>query len=315
MMPETKMAGYTVVTPNYLAHGLSLKESFLQHNPGSRFYICIIGRREDLPLDDASGFYFITSINDSRIENMLQQYTPFELSCAVKSFFASYIFDEVPELEHLVYLDSDILVFGRFQTPAKAAITISPHRVNVVGFLPEPLPLSDTSLNRFGVFNAGYFEVMRQDEGMKFLEWWKQVVSTMCYNKPDEHLFADQLWLNCVPAFFENVSINRHPGYNLAYWNLIERTLTESNGAILVNNEPLIFFHYSHYRFESPEKMTSFENEFLSFSKFPLLRPLFRQYESGAIRNGYHQYKSLPYPFAAPEGVPKKGFLKKLFTK
>lgn len=313
MMPGIKMAGFTVVTPNYLAHGLSLRESFLRHNPGHDLYICVIGSKEDLPATEPGQVYFINAIRDSRIEAMLQQYTAFEMSCAVKPFFASLLFDSIPGLEHLIYLDGDIMVFGSFRSPAKAAITISPHRVNTIGFLPEPHPLSDISLNRFGVFNAGYFEVMKQEEGIRFLEWWKQLMSNMCYNQPDDHLFVDQLWLNCIPAFFENVFINRHPGYNLAYWNLIERELTEQDGRWFVNGEPLVFYHYSHYKFESPEKMTSFANDFLSFSNFPLLRSLYSQYGMAVARHGYQQYKSIPYPYAPEEKKNKKGFLGKLF--
>lgn len=314
-MPGTKMAGFTVVTPNYLAHGLSLRESFQHHHPGHDLYICVIGRETDLPGTAPDKSHFINAIQDGRIEAMLQQYTAFEMSCAVKPFFASLLFDSIPGLEHLIYLDGDIMVFGNFRSPARAAITISPHRIKEIGFLPEPHPLSDISLNRFGVFNAGYFEVMKQEEGLRFLEWWKQLMSNLCYNQPDDHLFVDQLWLNCIPAFFENVFINRHPGYNLAYWNLIERELTGQDGQWLVNGAPLVFYHYSQYTFESPEKMTGFVNDFLSFSNFPLLQTLYDQYRVAVTRHGYPQYRSLPYPYTSNEKKNKKGFFQKLFGK
>lgn len=306
-------SGYTVITPNYLAQGLSLRESFLRHNPGCGFYICIAGRREDIPLEDTRGFHFIPDITDERIPPMLGKYKAFEMCCALKPFFAGLLFAVLPGTDHLVYLDGDIFVFGKLQVLSNAAITLSPHRTSHITFLPEADIHSDFSLHRFGVFNAGYFEVKKSAEGIRFLEWWKQTLSDHCYFDPDKHQSCDQLWLNCVPVFFQDVYINRSPGYNMAYWNLIERKVTGQEGQWLVNGEPLVFFHYSHYKVEDPERMSSFDSPFLSFSHFPELRPIYKAYEQSVLRNGYLQYKSIPYSYAVGGDKSKKGFLGKLF--
>ena len=305
-------AGFTVITPNYLAHGLSVRNSFLQHHPGSLFFIAVLGKPEEVPEAVAGHCCFITELRDERIPQLLNQYTAFEMSCAAKPFFAAYLFDTHPELDHLVYLDGDILVFGTFEPPA-ASITISPHRIRHTGFLPESHPLSDTSLHRFGVFNAGYFEVRRTAEGLRFLDWWKEVLSRACYNDPDAHLFVDQLWLNAVPAFFNEVYINRHPGYNVGYWNLVERTISRQGDQWLVNGEPLRFYHYSHYRLEAPEQMSSFESPFLSFAQFPVLRPLYKRYEEQLHAHGYANYQSLPYSFGPAPEKTNKGLWSKWF--
>lgn len=308
-----KTAGFTVITSSYLAHAFSARESFLKHNPGSEFYIGVAGKHEDLPAADNKGIYFHTDIKDDRIDTMQQQYSALEMTCALKPFFALFLFESIPGLEHLIYIDADILVYGAFDVNNEASIVLSPHRINTIGFLPEPNPLSDLSLNRFGVFNAGYFEVRNDKEGQRFLTWWKGLMFNMGYTKPDEHLYADQIWLNCVPAFFDRVYINKHPGYNLAYWNLIERKLTDEKGKRCVNGEPLIFFHYSHYRFEDPERMTSFDSPFLSFQHFPELRPLYKEYEESVMQHGYQQYKTITYPFAPVADKKKKGLLGNLF--
>jgi hypothetical protein len=306
-----KVAGFTVVTPNYLAHGRSVRDSFLRHHPDCDFYIGIIGSPENIPDQYTEDVYFITQIQDSRMEAMLKSYTAFEMSCAVKSYFASYFFEKFPSIDRLVFLDGDILVFNSM-TFSTASITISPHRTRQTGFYPFSNSLSDVSLNRFGVYNAGYFEVMRDDEGLRFLNWWKDLMSTMCYDRPDEHLFTDQLWLNAVPAFFENVQIIKNPGYNVAYWNLIERTVKEKEGQFFVEDQPLVFYHYSSYNIEKPDAMTAFVEDYLSFENFPQLRSLYKEYETSVRKHGYDKYKSLVYPFAQ-EKKKSVGFLKKIF--
>lgn len=308
--------GYTIVAPNYLAHGLSLQESFLRHNPGCSFHVCVVARPEDLPEEDRAGLIFVSSIQDTRVPGMLEKYKVFEMVCALKPFFAHHLFHIFPEADHLVYFDSDILVFNRLASPPKAAITLTPHRMEHTGFLPESNVHSDFSLQRFGIFNAGYFEVTRSPEGLRFLEWWMQLLEDQCFFDPDKHQACDQLWLNCVPVFFEDLHINRHPGYNMAYWNLIERKLEAQPGGWTVNGEPLVFFHFSHYQIETPEKMSSFDSPFLSFSQFPELRPVYKAYEEGVIKHGYSHFKPIPYPYTVRErDVKKKGLLGKLFGK
>ena len=225
--------------------------------------------------------YFVNFLSDNRIETMIQRYDAFELSCALKPFFASYILENNYQVQRLIYLDSDMYVFGAFAKLSDAAITLSPHRTINTGFLPEAENFSTISLNRYGVYNAGYFELQRKDEMMTFLDWWKTQLVKGAFNKPDEHLFTDQIWLNLVHSFFDDVYINKNPGYNVAYWNLIERRVEEKDGSFYVNGEPLVFFHFAKYKIEEPEKMTDFQNHFLSFSTFPVLKPIFRKYHKG----------------------------------
>jgi len=306
-------AAYTVVTPNYLAHAWSLKKSFLQHNLDAEFFICILGDESHYPDKNLLNVYFINNISDDRIKGMILRYNPFELSCAIKPFFATHILEDQPGLQRLIYLDSDMYVFGVFTPLTDAAITLSPHRTKNIGFLPVTENFSFISLNRYGVYNAGYFELQRKGEAMAFLDWWKVLMEKGAFNKPDEHLFTDQPWLNAVPSFFDDIYINKNPGYNVAYWNLIERRVEEKEGSIYVNGEPLVLFHFAKYKVEEPEKMTDFQNDFLSFATFPELKPIFRKYHESLLEEGYEKIKLILYPFYNQKARGKKSGLKKLF--
>jgi hypothetical protein len=49
-----------------------------------------------------------------------------------------------------------------------------------------------------------------------------------------------------APVFFEGVHVVRDPGYNVASWNLTHRRLViNDHGEILVNGQPLRFYHFS----------------------------------------------------------------------
>ena len=58
-------------------------------------------------------------------------------------------------------------------------------------------------------------------------------------------LFTDQKWIDDVPSKFEGVFVINHPGYNVAYWNLMQREVKVIDGKITVNSKPMYFFHFS----------------------------------------------------------------------
>jgi hypothetical protein len=306
-------AAYTVVTPNYLAHALSIKKSFLQHNPDAEFIICVLGLKSHCPEMNFDNFYFINSPGDGRIDDMTRRYDPFEMTCALKPFFASHIFEQHGHLQRLIYLDCDMYVFSAFAPLTDAAITLSPHRTKNIGYLPEPKNYSNISLNRYGVYNAGYFELKRKQETFAFLDWWKTLMYDMGYNRPDEHLFSDQLWLNTVHSFFDDVYVNKNPGYNVAIWNLIERKIEEKNGAYFVNGEPLVLYHFSKYSINEPDKLVYYDEPWLTFANFPVLKNVYKKFRDSVLEAGYDKFKSIPYPFSYQQAGKKKTWWKKLF--
>jgi hypothetical protein len=310
---KEKTTAITVITPNYLAHAFALRNSFLEHNPSHDFIICFIGYKDLVSSRKDCSMLFIDQLEDDRIKGMIQRYNPFELSCALKPFFASHIFTHFPHIERLIYLDADILVFGQFKKISEAAIIISPHRTVNVNYLPGLENFSTISLLRYGVYNAGYFELLRKPEAFIFLKWWQDMMEKYGYDKPDEHLFTDQLWMTAAPSFFDDLFINKNPGYNIAFWNLLERKVTENENSWFVNNEPLVFFHYSKYKIEEPLKLVNFDHPYLSFAQFPELKPVFEKYRKSLLEAGYEETRNLPYPFPFKRALKKKSWWRKLF--
>jgi hypothetical protein len=312
-VPASHTAAFTVVTPNYLAHAYSLQESFLRHNPGSSFFIGLLGAAEQVPEKNNSAFVYLNELDDARIAGMKKRYNPFELSCALKPWFAQYLFDKFTQIERLIYVDGDMYVFGAFDQLSEAAITISPHRTTHVNYLPGLDNFSTTTLLKYGVYNAGYFELLRKPEALRFLSWWQQLLEQHAYNKPEEHIFTDQLWLSAVHSFFDDVFVNKNPGYNTGFWNLIERKVTKGETGWLVNDQPLILFHYSNYKTEAPGELVNFDHPLLTFEAQPALRDIFKAYRDGLLEAGYEKFKNLPYPFDWEPPAKKKKWWQRIF--
>jgi hypothetical protein len=177
---------------------------------------------------------------------MRRRYSLAELCFAAKPFLLARILDETVDQAH--YIDSDCLAFARFdpmvQQLANADLLLTPHSLSPIpddGMTPRPL-----TLLRSGVFNGGYLGVRNTVQGKAFLAWFSSMTQQYAYNAPKEGMCGDQRWLDLVPVLFPGTVICRHPGANVAYWNLHERRLqVHHSGQLTVNDEPLLFFHFS----------------------------------------------------------------------
>ena len=290
-------AAYTIVTLNYLSNAKTLADSLTAFNPDVEFYICLIGNKKDIPDITFFSAYSIIDTASSVIPEfaeMRQRYVNFELSCALKPFFAGVLFSNY-NAESLFYFDSDILVFNSLTIARQAltqnSIVITPHCTEVIDR--NDGNQMDLIILNYGLYNAGFFGVRRSKIAFAFIDWWKDKMKTECLVDLANGRFVDQIWLNLVPVYFNEVQVVKDLGYNMAAWNMSERKVSIKNGCFIVNNEsPLVFFHFSGYSIAAPEILSKNHNTF-SFQERPDVVPVFKEYSDKLKQNKIEFYASL----------------------
>jgi hypothetical protein len=96
--------------------------------------------------------------------------------------------------------------------------------------------------------------------------------------------FADQKYLDRFPTLFEGVLVLDNPGANLAPWNMGRHRLTEEDGRILVDGQPLIFYHFHNFKRALPFVWRTHHREnFIPRYSF-LARLLYRPYARALAR-------------------------------
>lgn len=284
---------FTLCSNNYLAQAVTLGKSLLQHNPHYIFKIGLVDKKN--PQIEYSVIpYDIIEVEDISIpafDEMFKRYNITELNTAVKPYYFQYFFETCKAANKFIFLDPDILVYRPFAELEEALkendIIITPHLSTPIN---DDKILDETDFLNSGLYNLGFLALKRGRESQKFLEWWAKRLETKAYINFARGLFTDQIWINFVPLFFKNVLIFCHPGYNMAYWNMHERSITEGKEVIFGGTHaPLIFFHFSGYNPLQPGILSKYQNRF-SFENRSDVSNLFKEYTNLILRNGLNYY-------------------------
>lgn len=149
----------------------------------------------------------------------------------------------------VMYLDPDTALFAPLDPLidllTRDDILLTPHLIDPNDERSAILD-NDLSASRTGIFNLGFAAIRTTGEGARFARWWNDRLLSFCYDDIPNGLFVDQRWCDHVPALFDKVRVVRDPGYNVASWNLSQRTVgIDKDGAITVNGAPLRFWHFT----------------------------------------------------------------------
>ncbi len=246
-------AVFTVCNVAYLPKALVLADSLFEHNR-IQLKIFLVDRK--VSLEVPSECAEIGWIEDANVPSLLElafKYDITELGTCVKPFLMLQL---LKEFEKVIYLDPDTCVYSSFgqilDDLDRHSIVLTPHYVTPQA---NSLPDSDVGMMRFGSVNLGFYAVRNTEEGLRFLNWLWDRSFRLGYFETQFGLSTDQKWVSIAPCFFADLHISFNLGYNMAFWNVHERTLTmDPSGMYLVNGQhPLVFFHFSSFDDGNPE--------------------------------------------------------------
>jgi hypothetical protein len=294
-------AACTIIAKNYLAFARTLARSFQRFHPDYKFYVLIV---DDSVTDESFETIKLADLGIPGVETLCFKYDVKELCTAVKADLLDYLLQE-KSLDSVLYLDPDILVTANldqlYERLETSDLVLTPHLdadFPVDGLLPD-----DGYILRAGQFNLGFIGVNASENARRFLSWWREKLHRNCYVDLLRGYFVDQKFIDFVPHFFENVFVERDCGYNVAYWNLHTRKVTQRNGEWRCNDGPLYFFHFSGYLPHASPDANMISNHIpLSLARHSLsssgdLHDLFDDYAAELLGNGYRELIGEPYRF------------------
>ena len=234
----------TIVARNYLPYARVLMESVRRHNPEAARIVLVTDGDDTVRVD---GCQVLTPIDlfadEEELRRQAFMYDVMEFATALKPLLLKHL---LGKHERAVFIDPDCRLFNplpseRLADDASLA-ALTPHRIT-----PPPLDglyPDEQLVKTFGVFNLGFAEANINSHPL--LDWWASRLRRHGGIEPSATLYTDQRWMDLAPGYFD-VTVVRHPGFNVAPWNIDERDLGPASDAI-VGDSPLVFAHFSGVR-------------------------------------------------------------------
>lgn len=293
---------FTICAKNYLAQALTLKESFLKHNPSLNFFIFLADKIDEV--EDVEG---VVTLDKSWIPdwvNMAYKYDVIEFNTSIKPFCFGKLFKE--GYEKVIYLDPDIYVTCPldyiYECLNNKSVVLTPHYCDIEEHFDGAV--SEETFNKAGIYNLGFCALKNDKVGQEIAKWWQNRLQYKCYSQSSEGLFVDQKWMDYIPGFFPDATcVSSHHGMNVAIWNLHERELfiDDKQGYMIRRKKtgdefPLLFFHFSGF---DPFETTVINRRHPQFNvtTYPSFKPIIEEYRARVYANGYDRFCKMKYGF------------------
>ena len=293
---------FTICAKNYLAQALTLRESFLKHNPSLNFFIFLADKIDGV--EDVDG---IVALDKSWIPdwvNMAFKYDVIEFNTSIKPFCFGKLFKE--GYEKVIYLDPDIYVTRPldyiYECLNNKSVVLTPHYCDIEEHFDGAV--SEETFNKVGIYNLGFCALKNDKVGQEIAKWWQNRLQYKCYSQSSEGLLVDQKWMDYIPGFFPDATcVSSHHGMNVAIWNLHERELfiDEKQGYMIRRKKTgdefsLLFFHFSGF---DPFETTIINRRHPQFNvtTYPSFKPIIEEYRERVYANGYDRFSKMTYGF------------------
>ena len=233
---------------NYLSRGLALYASLRRHcGPFSLWTLCLDDETR-LTLERLS-LPGVQVVPLAELEAFDPELLAAKASRPMLEYYYTsgpallrHVFRTNPEVGFLTYLDADLFFF---HDPAPAIAELTGASVGLVSHR-----ITDArGIALYGEFNVGWVSFRSDAEGLRALEWWRARCLESCStDQPETGICGDQKYLDELARRFPRVVVLKHKGANLAYWNYARFPCRRVSGAVYVDGEPLLWFHFGDFR-------------------------------------------------------------------
>ena len=158
-----------------------------------------------------------------------------------------YVLNRQPDNEVVAYVDADIRFFSHpkaiLNELGDQSIFIHEH-----DFAPEYLHFQPVA----GRFNVGVVAVRNDQQGRECLQRWRGQCLDDCTLDPTAGRCGDQKYLDEWPDRYRKLVVSANPGVGLGPWNIGKHSLAAGSEMLLVDDRPVVFYHYHALRICRP---------------------------------------------------------------
>jgi hypothetical protein len=260
----------TYFDQRYLLMGLTLYHSLLEHAGDFKLWVLCF---------DEETYHILERMRLQRVEliclsefenqdllNVKNSRTPVEYYWTSTPDLPLYVFGRDASVPQVTYLDADLFFFAPpnpiEQEMGEGSILIVEHR-----YPPDLAYLAAES----GIYNVSLLSFRRDANALACLNWWRARCLEWCYVRVEDGKMGDQKYLDDWPQRFSGVVVLKHVGCGVAPWNIQSYQIHRRDGAVRVDDVPLIFYHFHQFRPLGPNQFDLAQRYRLSRQQIDLI--------------------------------------------
>jgi hypothetical protein len=228
---------------NYLSRATLMIESLRRYDQAPLYVLALSDQCETILRELALPNVEIVPL--AQLEAAYPELAPLKQSRKVVEYYFTlspflphYLFANT-DAERITYIDGDLYFFSSPRPVidgfGDASVAITPHRFS----------FEYRNHLIYGRFNVAWITYRRNGEGLDCLDTYKAECAAWCYDRAEDGKFGDQKYLDAWPGRYPALKIIEHKGFNLAIWNVGNYMIRVKNGAVLIDDDPLIFYHFA----------------------------------------------------------------------
>lgn len=236
----------TLFDSNYLTRGVTMLRSLKRHHREAFVYVLCMDEQSHQLLSELSladvHLIRLSDIENKQLLTIKPGRSVAEYCWTLSSWFCAYLMETHLDIEKIIYLDADLMFFSDpavlLREAEKASITIIEHR-----FQPW-----NRNLESYGRFNVQWVGFRRDTEGLACLLRWRDQCLEWCFSRMEDGKMGDQKYLDTWPEDYKSVHVLKHIGAGVGPWNFSNYPVKKVDGAIYIDNEPLVFYHFHQFQ-------------------------------------------------------------------
>lgn len=252
----------SVITAADIPKAQEMAKSVKQYIPKSQVVICLVEKSMHPDAEGCKHFDKVLLAKElgfqwPEFDRIIFKYNPIEAVSAIKGQLLKDLLYTYDKEQFFLYLDPEMKVVSAcpelLNTLQYHSILLTPHQL----YPSKDIEREHELLNE-GTFHSGFIAIKRTVNSTGFIEWFADRLNRF-FEDPYKGQHLDKKFLNLAMAGFD-VHVLKHPGYNVATWNLHERKMTiRTDGTLYVLGSPLRIFNYSNLEsWQTPSKKNGF---------------------------------------------------------
>ncbi len=237
----------SIASSDYKYKVLALYNSMVKHDKEFNFFIICMGD-EALASFAALKLENTVLIPVSAIESYYPELTKArkdrndkEYAWTVKPSAFLYIFNNYNYIDHIMWLDGDTMFLS---DPGPIYLEWGRHSILLTE---ERYTGKHAHLSRiYGIYNTGLLGFRRDANSFECLKWFQSKVNEWCYDRMENGLWSDQMYVNDWPERFKGVAVIKNAGINMTPFILWRFTAEEKRH---IDARRLVLFHYYGFRY------------------------------------------------------------------